>query len=153
MPPGRQFGAEISGNRRRRPYLTPDQRLQIIAKASAGVSTEELVKEFDRDPTTIRRVARSATTRTTTTRARGRGRPPILSRHQKKLVHQALRKNPKIQYKELQEVAQIALPDSTLTPAPSRSTLYRVIKQTGIIHRPCRKRPKLTRSRALRRWR
>jgi hypothetical protein len=91
MPPGRQFSAEILGNRRRRPYLTLDQRLQIIAKASAGVLTNELVKEFDRDPTTIRRVARLATTR-----ARGRGRPPVLLRHQKKLVHQALRKNPKI---------------------------------------------------------
>ena len=81
MPPRRQFGAEISGNRRRGPNLTPDQRLQIIAKASAGVSTTELVKEFNRDATTIRRVIRLATTRTTTTEAPRSGRPPILSRH------------------------------------------------------------------------
>ena len=81
MPPRRQFGAEISGNRRRGPSLTPDQRLQIIAKASAGVSTTELVKEFNRDATTIRRVIRLATTRTTTTEAPRSGRPPILSRY------------------------------------------------------------------------
>jgi transposase-like protein len=81
MSQRRQPCTEISGNRRRRPNLTPDQRLQIIAKASAGVTTKELVKEFDRDSTTIRRVIRTATTRTTTTELPRSGRPPTLSRY------------------------------------------------------------------------
>lgn len=50
MPTNRRSGTGISENRRRRPNLISDQRIQIIAKASAGVVTTKLAEEFDRDP-------------------------------------------------------------------------------------------------------
>jgi hypothetical protein len=50
----RQFGAEISGNARRGPNLTPEERIRIIAKSDAGVKVSELVEEFERSPNCIR---------------------------------------------------------------------------------------------------
>jgi len=76
------------------------------------------------------------------------GRPQILSRYARKLVYRAIRKNPKISYIELAEVAQVHPPNSTPSKPPSRSTLYRVIKKTGLVHARCKKRPKLTPQRA-----
>jgi hypothetical protein len=50
MPPRRQLGTETSGITPRGPNLTPIQRQQIISKAEAGVSVQELVEEFGRSP-------------------------------------------------------------------------------------------------------
>ncbi|CAG5180885.1 uncharacterized protein ALTATR162_LOCUS9486 [Alternaria atra] len=49
---------------------------------------------------------------------------------------------------ELAEIAQVYLPNGTLLKLPSRSTLYRAIKKTGLLHVRCKKRPKLTLRRA-----
>ena len=154
MPQQRAPLSEISGNARKRPNLTSTQRLQIIAKYEAGCSVPELVSEFDRDGSTIRRTIKHCLTRGTTQEAKRSGRPPILSTRQKKMIKRKVRAEPKIEYKTLQEVAQVALPtfDAVhLSIKPSRSTLYRYLKRQGLINRRCKKRPKLNRSRALRR--
>jgi hypothetical protein len=62
-------------------------------------------------------------------------------------------KNSKITYAELQEIAQVHPPDGTPSKPPSRSTLYRVICKTGLLHVRCKKRPKLTPQRARKRLR
>ena len=42
MPPQRRALQEISGNNNCKPYLTPEERAQIIALAEAGKKTIEL---------------------------------------------------------------------------------------------------------------
>lgn len=147
MPP------EIAQNNRKKPNLTPVQRLQIVAKSDAGVSTEELVAEFQRDATTIRRTIRNAKKRGTTEEAARSGRPSLLSLTQKKLLYRKVRSEPKTEYSELSKHAQLALPNGTFSSAPSRSTIYRHLKQRDLTNRRCKIRPKLTQARARLRWR
>jgi hypothetical protein len=81
MPLHRQFGTEISGNRRRGPNLSLEQKLTIIAKARASVSVAELVDKFRRSPNCIRTTIRIGKTRTTTLKAPRSRRPLILLLH------------------------------------------------------------------------
>jgi transposase len=151
MPPHRQFGAEISGNGRRGPNLSPEQRLTIIAKAGAGVSVAELVDEFGRSPNCIRTTIRIGKTRTTTLEAPRSGRPPILSLHQKKIIYRKARAAPKIEYSELAKVGVFVTAEGTPSKPPSRSTLYRCLKRQGLSNFRCKKRPKLNRTHVLKR--
>ena len=148
MPPRRQFGAETSGNRRRRPHLTPDQRQRIIAKRQCGCTIPELAEEFDRSESTIKYTISTYANATTTQEKPRSGRPPILSTRTKKLLYRKARAEPKIEYSELAKAAQVYAPDGTTSKPPSKSTLYRVLKQRGLTNRRCKKRPKLTPARA-----
>jgi transposase/transposase-like protein len=145
MPPQRQFGAEISGNARRGPNLTPEERIRIIAKSDAGVKVSELVEEFERSPNCIRTTIRLAKTRTTTQEASRSGRPPILSLHQKKIIYRKARAAPKIEYSDLSQVGVFVNAEGTPSKPPSRSTLYQCLKGYGLTNFRCKKRPKLNR--------
>ena len=46
MPPRRRALQQISRNARDRRNLTPDERMQIIAKSKAGCTTRELANKF-----------------------------------------------------------------------------------------------------------
>lgn len=153
MPTPRIFGREISQNARRKPNMSPAERNYAIGMLKGGCSVVEVADACGRSPSTIRRLINKVTTTGTTTDKPRSGRPPILSRHARKLVYRAVRKNPKITYAELQEIAQVHLPDGTSSKPPSRSTLYRVIRKTGLLHVRCKKRPKLTPQRARDRFR
>lgn len=141
MPPVHQSSSKPPENRRKRPNLTPNERLQIIAKSSAGATLTELADEFNRTPTTIRRLLKLSTTRTTTTEAPRSGRPPILSRRQKQVVFRKARAAaPKIEYAELSKVAQVVGPDGTTSKPPSKSTLYRALKKQRLTDSRCKVR-------------
>jgi transposase-like protein len=145
MPPCRQFGTEISGNGRRGPNLSPQERLRIIAKAEGGVSVAELVDEFQRSPNCIRTTIRLAKNRTTTLEAPRSGRPPILLLHPKNIIYRKARAAPKIKYLELAQVGVFVNAEGTPSKPPSRSTLYRYLKGQGLTNFHCKKRPKLNR--------
>jgi DNA-binding MarR family transcriptional regulator len=53
MPLRRLFSIEISGNARKKPYLTPSQRTVIIAKHEAGALLVELASKFRQLKSTI----------------------------------------------------------------------------------------------------
>jgi IS30 family transposase len=53
MPQPRSFGTKISGNARKKPYLTPQERTRIIAKHKAGALLAELATEFSRSKSTM----------------------------------------------------------------------------------------------------
>ena len=134
MPSHRAAPSGVTENPRKRPNLTPKERDQIYIKAQAGVSTSELVAEFNRDASTIRRTIRHVTTRGTTQESSRSGRPKILSSRQQKLIYRSAKKEPKIEYADLSKIGQFALPDGTLSRAPSKSTLYRYLKTHGIVN-------------------
>jgi transposase len=124
------------------------ERNMAIGMLKAGCSASEVASACSRAVSTIRRLNAKATTTGTTQDKPRSGRPQVLSRHARKLVYRAVRKNPKITYSELAEIAQVHPPDGAPSQLPSRSTLYRVIKKTGLLHVRCKKRPKLTPQRA-----
>lgn len=144
MPQPHNFGTEISGNARKRPNLTPHERSLIINLHGAGVSIKELTEQFRRDERTIRRTLKNSTTRPNTQELPRSGRPPILSRHQIRILYRKVRKYPKIQYKSLQEAVVVVGEGTPNKPTPSKSTIYRAIIRMGLGHHRCKKRPKLT---------
>jgi transposase len=151
MPPSRQFGTEISGNRRKGPNLTPEQRLCIISKREAGVSIAELVEEFGRSKRAIKYTIKTYAHLSTTKDKPRSGRPPMLSPRQKKILLRKARGAPKIEYAELAKAVQVVLPEDTPSKLPSKSTLYRELKRQRITNYRCKKRPLLTRARARKR--
>jgi transposase-like protein len=151
MPPRRESLAETSGNRRRRPNITPDQRQRIIAKRECGCTVKELAEEFGRTENAIRYTIHTYANTTTTQERPRSGRPPILSARAMNIIYRKARSEPKGTYAELAKAAQVYAPDGTPLKPPCRSTLYRVLKRRGLINYCCQERPKLTVTRAARR--
>jgi hypothetical protein len=77
------------------------------------------------------------------------GHPSILSEHKERSIYWAVRAAPKIEYKELLEDTTFHHPDGTTSKPPSRSILYRMLKQQGLTNHKAKRRPKLTRAHAL----
>lgn len=151
MPPQRRILQEIDQNTRRRPNLTVQQRNQIIGMLHGGATVAQVADTFGRSERGIRDIRqRYQQTGKTTDQPRS-GRPPILSHYQKKIIYRKARAEPKITYKELAKVAVVVNPDGTSSKPPSYPTLRRYLKRQGLTKSPCKKRPKLNRSHALRR--
>jgi transposase len=153
MPQLRSALSENSANPRKRPNLTPTQRIQIISKGKAGCSAASSAAEFGCSERTVRRTLQEASTHHNGLEKPRSGRPSILSEHEERCIYRAVRAAPKIEYKELLEVTTIHYPDGTTSKPPSRSTLYRMLKRRGLTNFKAKKRPKLTRARALARLR
>ena len=81
------------------------ERNIAIGMWKAGCMMVEVADACGRSKSTISRLIKKATTTGTTEDKPRSGRPQILSRHARKLVYRAVRKNPKITYAELQKVA------------------------------------------------
>jgi hypothetical protein len=64
--------------------------------------------------------------------------------HQKKIIHQKARTTPKVENSELAEVGVVVNAEGTSSKAPSRTTLWGVLKHKGLSNYRCKKRPKLT---------
>ncbi|RMZ72505.1 x-pro dipeptidyl-peptidase [Pyrenophora seminiperda CCB06] len=133
MPNQRQSARIIAqNNARRKPNITPAERLEIIAKREQGVLIRELAEEYGRSQSTIKYTLHNyATTHTTHEKPRS-GRPPILSPHQKKIIHRKVRANPEIRYKELAEEAVLVDLEGDRSKPPSQATLYRLRKRLGL---------------------
>jgi transposase len=133
MPNPRQILQEIDQNVRRKPKLTVGQRDAAVRMSVAGASLKEIADHFGRSPQGIGRLLKKHHSTGTTADEPRSGRPPVLSRHQKKLIYRA----PKIEYSKLAEVAVILHPDGTPSKAPSYSTLYRSLKGHGLTNFRC----------------
>ena len=128
MPQQRSALSEISENPRKRLNLTPTQRIQVISKGNAGCSTAELAAEFGCSARTVRRTLQEASTDHNSLEKPRSGRLSILSEHKERVIYQAVRVAPKIEYKELLKVTTIYYLDRTTLKLPSYSTLYCMLK-------------------------
>jgi transposase len=72
------------------------------------------------------------------------GRPPVLSKPQKKIIYRKVRFTPKIEYSALQQEAIFVNTESTLSKPPSHSTLYSELQRHGLTNHKAKKRPKFT---------
>jgi transposase len=77
------------------------------------------------------------------------GRPPVLSKQQKKIIYKKVRAAPKIEYSQLAKEAIFVNAEGTPSKPPSRSTLYRALKRHGLTNYKAKKRLKFTRAHAL----
>jgi transposase len=151
MPPQRLFGTEISGNTRKKPHLTPQERTRIIAKHEAGASLAELATEFSRSKSTIHDTIKRFSLYQTTSDLPRSGRPPRLSSRIKKIIYRKARAAPKIEYSELAKEGVVVNANGTTSKPPCRRTLYQVLKVEGLTNHRCKKRPKLNAGHAAKR--
>jgi hypothetical protein len=148
-----QFAQGQSQNVSRGRNMTIEERDRAIGMLCGGCTYSEVAQALHRDPSTIRSLYQKYNT-TSTTRDRPRsGRPPVLSRHQKKIVYCAARVDPKILYEDLAKVATFVNADGTLSKPPCHCTLYTVLRDRNIRKYHCKKRPTLTPQHAYRRYR
>jgi hypothetical protein len=143
--------AAAGRNTQKRTEIPSAQRWMIVGQLTAGATTREVAEYHSRSQRAIQKLWKLYTTTGTTDNLPRSGRPPVLSDTQKKLLHREARKNPRITYAELSKAACITAIDSTTTPPPSRSTIYRALKKLQLRCHRAKKRPKLTRKHALQR--
>jgi hypothetical protein len=124
MPQPCLFGTEISGNARKKPHLTPQERTRIITKHEAGALLAELTTEFLHSKSIIHDTIKCYSLHQTTSDLRCSGRPPRLSSHMKKIIYRKARAASKIEYSELAKEGMVVNADRTTSKPPSRRTLY-----------------------------
>lgn len=135
MPPRRPPLQEISGNSRTGRKLTPTQRIAIIAKSEAGCTTKELTREFRVTRQCIYATLRRWATHHTVKDLPRSGRPSILSKREISMLWRQVRKAPKIQYRD--RLAEVPI------TRVSRWTALRRLRERGIRHWRCKRRPML----------
>ena len=105
MPTPRQFGQEIDQNVRRKPNTSQETRNRIIGMLEGGARACEAADAYGCSTRTVQRIWKKHKEIGSTADLPRTGRPPILLTRQKKLLYRAARKNPKITYVGLEEVA------------------------------------------------
>jgi transposase len=151
MPNQRGILQELDQNVRRKPNLSKAQRDEAVGMFVGGAPPKEIAEYFDRTPQGIGKILKKYHNTGTTQDKPRPGRPKLIDRHQSKLIYRAVRKDPKIEYEKLREVAQVFPLEAPPLNPPSRSTLYRELKGLGLTNHRCKKRPKLDRGHALKR--
>jgi transposase-like protein len=131
----------MSGNASHRRNLTPDERLQIIAKSEAGCTTGELADEFRVTSKCIRDTLRRWRLHHTTVDLPRSGRPSKTTPRDVRALYRQVRKTPKINYKAL-------LQKVDLVPRISRTTAYWRLKEEHLHKFRCKRRPKIVRKSA-----
>lgn len=125
----------IDANSRVKKELTPTQRARISAYRDVGLTHQQIGAKIFRAPTTIASTLRQNPQRIDFQSLERSGRPPALTRHQKRLILRIIRKNPTITYAALKLEADVTV---------HRNTLYHLFKEEGITNWLAKKRPLLT---------
>jgi IS30 family transposase len=107
-------------NRGIKQELTPTLRAQISAYKAVGLTNEQIGARVFCAPTTIAYALRQNAHRDDFKSLSRAGRPPLLSRRDRRLILRIIRVNPKITYNVLKLEAPVQV---------SRSTLYRMLKK------------------------
>jgi transposase len=145
----RRFGTEISGNRAYKQELSDVTCAAIIAKYDAGVKVAALKEEFRCGKTAIYDTINRWKNHKMLQSLPRSSRPRVLSRREKRILYRIARKSPKIEYEKLIEDAGRTTPSNTHNTTPYRSTIYRVLKEKGLVNCRCKTRSKLTHVHAL----
>jgi transposase len=149
MPNQRGILQELDQNVRREPNLSKAQRDEAFGVFVGGAPLKEIAEYFDRTPRRIGKILKKYHNTGTTQDEPRPGRPKLIDRHQSELIYRAVRKDPKIEYEKLREVAQVFPLEAPPWNPPSRSTVYRELKGLGPTNHCYKKRPKLDRGHAL----
>jgi transposase len=141
MPSQRRFGQELDQNVRRPRNISPASRGRAIGMLQGGMTVKEVAATIQRSERAIRDL-RLKYRQTGSIRDKPRtGRPSVLSNRQKIIIYRKARAAPKIEYSDLTKDTLSVNADGTPSKPPSRSTLYRILKGTGLTNYRCKKRP------------
>jgi transposase len=148
MAAPRQLGQKLDQNVRRGRNISPGSRNRVIGMLQTGATVKEAAASISRSERAVRDLR-------TKYRQTGRidykpctGRPPVLSKQQKKIIYRKVRTAPKIEYSELAKEAMLMNTEGTASKPPSRSTLYRALKRRSITNHKAKERPKFNRGHA-----
>jgi hypothetical protein len=129
MSPRHPAPAADNESRPKRSEISTDKRNIIIEKLLAGCSTKSVAEEHTRSQRAVQKIYIKYCTTNSVTNLPRSGRPAVLSDRQKKLLLRAVRKNPRITYPELAELAVTTSLDGTASARPSQATIRRVLKK------------------------
>jgi transposase len=127
----RSFGTVISGNRRRKAELSPEQRTAIISKHESGHTPTKLACEFDCARSTIYDTLERFKQHNTVKSLPRSGRPMKISPRAARQIYQLARRNPNWSYLALR---------SQLPNPPCKSTIRSILIKYGLRKRRTRKR-------------
>lgn len=127
----RSFGTVISGNRRRKAELSPEQRTAIISKHESGHTPTKLACEFDCARSTIYDTLERFKQHNTVKSLPRSGRPIKISPRAARQIYQLARRNPNWSYLALR---------SQLPNPPCKSTIRSILIKYGLRKRRARKR-------------
>ena len=118
---------KLDQNVRRGPNLSLAQRDQIIRMLAGGVTVKEVAHAYGRTDRCIRKIRQKYRQTGSTDDLPRSGRPPTLSKQQKKIIYRKVRTAPKIEYLQLAQEAIFVNAEGTPSKPLSRSTLYRAL--------------------------
>jgi transposase len=135
----RAFGTEISGNRRPNGELSIATRSAIIARVESGQSKASVAREFEVSERVVYNTINRYKEHGKLESLPRSGRPPTLSRREKRLLFRTVRKSPRLTWYAVK--SEIGRPIS-------RRTLYNNLASINIRNWRAKKRPKLMKSHA-----
>ena len=127
--------SSISGNRRRHSEYTPDQRGLIVRAVGSEVTPGSLERTYSIPKSLVRTTLSKANSRDDGAFAPPFCRPKSLAIGDRRHILRIVRRDLKIQYKTLMEKVGVTC---------SHDTIYRLLKEKGIINWLAKKRPLLT---------
>ncbi|KAH7349221.1 hypothetical protein BKA66DRAFT_600332 [Pyrenochaeta sp. MPI-SDFR-AT-0127] len=144
----RAFGTEISGNRGPGGELSERQRDFILAQVEAGVRTKTIAETLGCSQRCVQKtISRWETTQSNASRPRS-GRPPVITRRERRRQLRIAQKYLKIEYTKLLEEAGMWASHNT-TPDVSRRTIQRYLLDSRYSKFRAKRRLKINRATAL----
>jgi transposase len=129
MSPQHPAPAADNESRPKRSEISTDERNIIIEKLLAGCSTKSVAEEHTRSQRAVQKKYKKYCTTASVVNIPRSGSPSVPSDRQKKLLLRVVRKNPRITYSELAEVAVTTFLDGTTSARPNQATIRRVLKK------------------------
>jgi Transposase len=126
--------APCNGNRGINRELKPTLRAQITMGNAVGLTHAQIGALTFLTPATVSTTLLRNPLRDEHKSLPRSGRPPILKRHDKRLILRIIRKNPKITYQVLKQESGVTV---------HKNTIYRMLKSEGITNWLAKRRPLL----------
>ena len=114
MPEIRQFGLAISGNRRRKEELSPEDRAEILAAVSSGKSQQSVARDFNASPSSITYTINHWNTHHTLKSQARKGHPQVLTPSNKRKALITVKRNPSLTWNEVPAESGLSVSVSTL---------------------------------------
>jgi len=130
MPsPRKAFANKLNANRMKNSQLSNEQKNCIISDRLNGQKPSVLAVRYSCHRNTVTKIFNQYLRTSTTTPQPRTGRPPLLNRRERRALFRHMRKDPSASYDALIKWCR-----DSLDKKPSRDTIRRVLRSTGLKH-------------------